>query len=370
MHLLTIHRALGRHFAAVALLALTLPAGYASAAEAPTSWNYPLLPHVPALALWPGTPNDQQPTTVELSAVYTGECWMVQDQALVDDTLITVTLAPDPNCPGDSASSWVRSFELGVLPAGIHPLTISATLLHPGSGATQEQISIGFEVVHYSPPPPPVPGDSTAGMLVTSIEVLPDRPTPSDPVTVRLSGRYPFDCGELLNPTISGLDLALTLHPGGCGDTTKVWAHDFAVGLLPAGRTTLVLDVAAERAGDVLHEAHAIDVFVTDPNAPPPPPPGDSLKTMLSPGHPNPFRDETRFSVSLLEPRNAEVAVFDLGGRRVATVFRGLLPVGTSQLAWNGRRSDGTRASGGIYFYRLTLPDRVVTRRVVLLGRP
>ena len=62
--------------------------------------------------------------------------------------------------------------------------------------------------------------------------------------------------------------------------------------------------------------------------------------------------------------------MFDLSGRRVATVFRGLMPAGTSQLAWNGRRMDGRRAPGGIYFTRLTLPDRVVTRRVVLLTTP
>ena len=46
------------------------------------------------------------------------------------------------------------------------------------------------------------------------------------------------------------------------------------------------------------------------------------------------------------------------------------LPKGTSTLAWNGRRSDGSRAPGGIYFYRLTRPGQVMNRRVVLLGSP
>jgi len=58
--------------------------------------------------------------------------------------------------------------------------------------------------------------------------------------------------------------------------------------------------------------------------------------------------------VSIAEPTQAEVAVFDLSGRRVATIQRGVLPAGTSNLEWNGRRADGSRAAGGIYFYRLT----------------
>jgi hypothetical protein len=67
---------------------------------------------------------------------------------------------------------------------------------------------------------------------------------------------------------------------------------------------------------------------------------------------------------------SAEVAVFDLNGRRVTTIFRGQLPGGTSQLKWDGRRGDGSWAASGIYFYRLTLPDRIVSRQVVFLNRP
>src|SRR4029077_19365646 len=108
-------------------------------------------------------------------------------------------------------------------------------------------------------------------------------------------------------------------------------------------------------------------VFVTDAvirvhATEPPPPPIDSSRTGLSASHPNPFRDQTSFSVSLDNAQIVDVAVFDLLGRRVTTIHRGLLPQGTSNLAWSGRRQDGSRAPGGIYFYRLTLPDRVVHR--------
>jgi flagellar hook assembly protein FlgD len=96
----------------------------------------------------------------------------------------------------------------------------------------------------------------------------------------------------------------------------------------------------------------------------------DSSKTGLSSGRPNPFRDETMFAVTLEESQSVEVAVFDLVGRRVATLHRGVLPVGTTTLAWNGRRTDGSRAPGGIYFYQLKRPGQVINRRVVLLATP
>jgi flagellar hook capping protein FlgD len=88
---------------------------------------------------------------------------------------------------------------------------------------------------------------------------------------------------------------------------------------------------------------------------------------VLSPGRPNPFVTESRFSISLDGATEAHVAVFDILGRRVSTVFRGTLHAGTTELAWNGRRDDGSRATAGIYFYRLEMKGRVVSRRLVLL---
>jgi flagellar hook assembly protein FlgD len=90
----------------------------------------------------------------------------------------------------------------------------------------------------------------------------------------------------------------------------------------------------------------------------------------MSSSHPNPFRDQNNFSVSLDDAQLVDVAVFDLLGRRVITIHHGMLPQGTTQLAWSGRRPDGSRAPGGIYFYRLTLANRVIHRQVVLLGTP
>jgi len=360
--------------AALAIAALLAPAS-ARAADPPTSWNYPLLPHVHGLAFQPSQPSDDQVTSVVLSAVYSGECWRLVSFARSDPNHVSVTLALDETCGGDSVSGWVQEIELGSFAAGIVPLTVLAKLARAGADTTFEERTIGFEVIHGDtppPPPPPGPSDST-NTTVLSIEVVPAAPDLDDPVTVRLRGRYPFDCGFIASSAVSDTNLSLTLgRLPACADTNHAWTHEYELGVLPVGTTTFMLDVAAERANGTTHELHGIPVTVIDPDAPPPPPPPpvDSLESVLSKSHPNPFHDEARFSVSVMEPRRAEVAIFDLSGRRVATVFRGTLPAGTSQLAWNGRRADGSRAPGGIYFYRLTLPERIITRRVVLLGTP
>ncbi len=365
--------ALARHTTASALFALLLASSATTSAQARATWNYPLLPHVKALAFFPETPNDAQPTSIQLSSTY-NECWSVASAGLTDTAHVLVTLT---SCPAttDSVYGWVRGFDLGVLSAGPHSLTVHATVLNPGAPSTEEEITVPFDVVRGAPPPPPPPPSDTSNTVVMGFEILPPNPLITDEITARVNGRYPFACGEIASAAaVDPQNLAMTIRPGAtCADTSHVWVQDFALGPYSAGEHLVHLDVTCERASGTTHELYTLRFTVTDPNAPPPPPPpppGDSLKAALSPGHPNPFRAETQFSVSIKDPQRAEVAVFDLSGRRVTTVFRGMLPAGTSQLAWDGRRADGRRAPGGIYFTRLTLPDRVVTRRVVLLTPP
>jgi hypothetical protein len=102
------------------------------------------------------------------------------------------------------------------------------------------------------------------------------------------------------------------------------------------------------------------------PPPPPPPPPTDSLTASV----PNPFAEQSRFSVVTDAPTSLDIGVYDLQGRIVRPIFRGILPSGTRDFAWDGRRQDGSRATPGVYFYRMTQAGRVHSRRVVLLGTP
>src|SRR5262249_53156728 len=202
------------------------------------------------------------------------------------------------------------------------------------------------------PPPPPPPVDSL-GALLTGVLLTPGEPTVQDDVTVTLSGRATFACPRLAASHRIGHDyLAITLAPTpGCADSTRHWEGTAALGLLPAGDHYVQLDISLDDPAGAWFATKYFRVPVTDPDhpPPPPPPPGDSLRAGLSASLPNPFQDLTRFGVTIAEPAMAEVAVFDLAGRRVSTIHRGWLAAGTTQLAWDGRRQDGSRAKGGIY---------------------
>ena len=87
----------------------------------------------------------------------------------------------------------------------------------------------------------------------------------------------------------------------------------------------------------------------------------------LSPGEPNPFARETRFTVSLTRPAEVDIAIHDLSGRLVTVIHRGALGPGTYPFTWNGTRTNGSAAPDGLYFYRARAGGEDVTRKVILL---
>jgi hypothetical protein len=70
---------------------------------------------------------------------------------------------------------------------------------------------------------------------------------------------------------------------------------------------------------------------------------------MLLAAAPNPFQRSTRIGFTLPRRGNADVSVFDVTGRRVATLFRGEAEAGQHAAAWDGRVSDGSLAPSGVY---------------------
>ena len=87
----------------------------------------------------------------------------------------------------------------------------------------------------------------------------------------------------------------------------------------------------------------------------------------LSAARPNPFAQETRFALNLDRGAEVDLAIHDLGGRRVATLFQGALGAGPHEFAWSGVRSDGSTAANGIYFVRARVGGARYSRKVVYL---
>jgi hypothetical protein len=82
---------------------------------------------------------------------------------------------------------------------------------------------------------------------------------------------------------------------------------------------------------------------------------------------PNPFNPSTSIRFTLPAPGDVDLTVYDVRGRRVATLFHGPAPVGSSRVTWDGTDRYGARVSSGVYFYRLAAAGRVVTRKMVIM---
>ncbi len=107
----------------------------------------------------------------------------------------------------------------------------------------------------------------------------------------------------------------------------------------------------------------AITIQVGEPSGIP------SGGAMVALGRPtsNPFVDETTFRFSLAHPGRARFAVYDVAGRRVATLADDHLPLGEHALTWDGRDDAGRSLPSGVYLYRLDAGGRSLGGKLVRL---
>jgi large repetitive protein len=79
----------------------------------------------------------------------------------------------------------------------------------------------------------------------------------------------------------------------------------------------------------------------------------------LDAAFPNPFLTETSLRFSLDAPASeVRIDVFDVAGRRVATILDRALPRGTHIAGWNSRDGSGRKVAPGTYFARLSVDGR------------
>lgn len=81
---------------------------------------------------------------------------------------------------------------------------------------------------------------------------------------------------------------------------------------------------------------------------------------------PNPFNPATTFAFEMATDARAQLKVYDLAGRCVATLFDGHATAGPRQVTWSGRADDGERLPSGTYLARLRTDRGVSSRKVVL----
>ncbi|MCC6652363.1 MAG: T9SS type A sorting domain-containing protein [Candidatus Eisenbacteria bacterium] len=106
----------------------------------------------------------------------------------------------------------------------------------------------------------------------------------------------------------------------------------------------------------------AIDVPLSGVTAQLPENPAAGIASLsLAAARPNPTAGRATFAVGLPAAGVVDLAIYDLAGRRVATLWRGTLAAGEREFTW-----DGSAARSGVYFARLVVDGEVRTSRVVV----
>lgn len=82
---------------------------------------------------------------------------------------------------------------------------------------------------------------------------------------------------------------------------------------------------------------------------------------------PNPFLSSTDVRLSIPAEQNGRLAVYDVAGRLVKTLYRGYLPGGVHVFRWDGKGSTGLQVRSGVYFVRFEGKSSNLTSKLVLL---
>jgi hypothetical protein len=82
---------------------------------------------------------------------------------------------------------------------------------------------------------------------------------------------------------------------------------------------------------------------------------------------PNPTHGSPNVHFSLPLAGDVSLCVYDVSGRKIATLLSGSQPAGEQTIAWSRTADDGSRVRAGLYFVRLVTPGQTLTRQVVTL---
>jgi len=83
--------------------------------------------------------------------------------------------------------------------------------------------------------------------------------------------------------------------------------------------------------------------------------------------YPNPFNPTTTISFSIPSAGNVTLEVYNVLGKKVATVYDGTAEAGVTSVVWDGRADSGELVASGIYFSRMKSGQFESTRKMVLM---
>jgi len=87
----------------------------------------------------------------------------------------------------------------------------------------------------------------------------------------------------------------------------------------------------------------------------------------LRQNYPNPFNPSTTIDYYLPRHSHVTLSIFDVNGQRVRSLVDRPVRLGHHSVVWNGVDDNGNRVSSGVYFYRLRVGNKVITKKLVVV---
>ena len=87
----------------------------------------------------------------------------------------------------------------------------------------------------------------------------------------------------------------------------------------------------------------------------------------LSQNYPNPFNAQTMIDFDVSEDSHVQLAIYNIVGQKILSLFDGQKDEGTYTLKWDGKDSSGRTLSSGVYLIKFKAGAFVQTKKMVLL---
>ncbi|MEW5796952.1 MAG: lectin-like protein [Candidatus Zixiibacteriota bacterium] len=87
----------------------------------------------------------------------------------------------------------------------------------------------------------------------------------------------------------------------------------------------------------------------------------------LDQNYPNPFNPGTTIAFEVAADVRVNLSIYNVLGQKVRTLTDQHYLIGRYALDWNGKDDNGIQVSTGVYFYRLTAGETVLTKKMMLL---
>jgi subtilisin-like proprotein convertase family protein len=298
-----------------------------------------------------------------------------------DDSGVTLTLTPGDVTVVTGADG---SYQFDGLFAGSYHITAvkdgwSSGVADVELAEAQEVTGLNFSLNAIltselcDSPAAAIPDNDPEGGVYCPIEVATSGPVSRVAVHVDITHTYIADLViELIAP--SGTTVRLHQNQGGSSDDIYTWYPDETapyqsldgfIGENMLGTWTLrVMDYGQWDYGTVnnwclrlTYESVATPV-------------GDDLlprKLAAEGNFPNPFNPMTTIKFAVPKTGMVDLAVYDVAGRKVATVLREVVEAGHQSVTWTGRDDRGQSVASGTYFYRVTSGGETVTGKMLLM---